>query len=147
MQLLGFIPMKPLKYVHYSLSLVLLLLTVISFLLFILISSLVHHTPVQVRPQDHDKICQTKFHDSKEFYRNNIFFPVEKTLYIPGGSQVRGCNYFFSKKNQVFTFPYLTKIKSTTLNLLREESDLLSLCLDYFCTLLIFKLSEKNIYQ
>lgn len=54
-QLLGFIPMTPFKYVHCTFSLVLLLLAVISFL-FILISSLVHHTPVQVRPQDHDEI-------------------------------------------------------------------------------------------
>lgn len=52
---------------------------------------------------------------------------------------------FFLKRNQVFIFPYLSKIKSTILNLLREEPDLLSLCLDYFCTLLIFKLSKKNI--
>lgn len=93
------------------------------------------------------RYARQNFMTPKNFTETIFFFPVEKTLYIPGGSQVRGCNYFFSKKNQVFTFPYLTKIKSTILNLLREESDLLSLCLDYFCTLLIFKLSEKNIYQ
>lgn len=44
-----------------------------------------------------------------------FFFPREKTLYIPGGSQVIGCNSFFSKKNQVFTFPYFIKIQGAIL--------------------------------
>lgn len=58
MQLLGFIPMKPFKYVHYTLFLMLLLLTMISLLfkISILISSLVHHKSAQLRPPDHENM-------------------------------------------------------------------------------------------
>lgn len=71
--------------------------------------------------------ARQKCHDSKEFFK-------EKTLYIPGGSQVIDCNYFFSKKNQVFIFPYFIKIKTCHTYLLKERHDLLSLYLDCFCT-------------
>lgn len=61
------------------------------------------------------RYAKQNFMTPKNFTETHFFFPREETLYIPGGSQVIGCNYFFSKKNQVFTFSYLIKIKSAIL--------------------------------
>lgn len=50
--------------------------------------------------------------------RQNVMTPknfLERKHCIPGGSQVIDRKYFFSKKNQVFIFPYFIKIKSAIL--------------------------------
>lgn len=84
------------------------------------------------------RYARQNFMTPKYFYRN--VFLLEKTLYIPSGSQAIGYScFFFGKKNQVFTFPY--KNKKCHIYLLNERPDLLSLHLNYFCTLLIFKLA------
>lgn len=101
----GFRPMKPFKYVHSALSLMLLLLTVIFFLSLYLHSFITNLSSWGLRIM-------------ARHARQNVMTPknfLERKHCIPGGSQVIDCKYFFSKKNQVFIFPNFIKIKSAIL--------------------------------